>query len=62
MAIYTVCLGIALAVEASNKEDGIEKARAELQGYLDGSDGSEKMIAKDFDLYHVSELNMKGIV
>ncbi len=59
MTIYTVCLGITLAVDAKNKEEAVEKSRAELQDYLDGVDGNKRMDAKDFDLYDVSELYMK---
>lgn len=57
MTIYTVCLGITLAVDAKSKEEAIEKARAELQGYLDDRD--KRAIANDFDLYDVSELVVK---
>ncbi len=59
MTIYTVCFGITLAIEAKSKEAAIEKARAELQSYLDGGDGNKRMDAKDFDLYDVSELDVK---
>ncbi len=56
MTIYTVCLGITLALDAKSKEGAVEKAKAELQGYLDGVDGNKRMAAKDLDLYDVSEL------
>ncbi len=59
MTIYTVCLGVTLAIDGKSKEEAIEKARAELQGYLDGGDGNKRMAAKDFDLYDVSELYVK---
>ncbi len=63
MAIYTVCLGMTLAVEAEGKEEAIEKARAELQYELDHSIAGQERGAWEFDMYDVSKMaSYDGII
>ncbi len=63
MAIYTVCFGMTLAVEAEGKEEAIEKARAELQYELDHSIVGQERGAWEFDVYDVSKMGVRdGII
>ncbi len=56
MTIYTVCLGMTLAVAAENEEEAIEKARVELQGELDNGHPDKQRAAWNFDMYDVSKV------
>ncbi len=56
MTIYTVCLGMTLAVAAENEEEAIEKARVELQGELDNGHSDKQRAAWNFDMYDVSKV------
>lgn len=59
MAIYTVCLGMTLAVVAESKEEAVEKAREELQEEIDQGGGDLHRVAWNFDLYDISEMVLK---
>lgn len=62
MAVYAVCLGVTLAVEARSEEEAIESAKAELQHELENDAGQEKD-ALEFDVYDVSKVDVKdGII
>ncbi len=63
MAIYAVCLGLTLAVEANSEEEAIEIARANLQHELQNGIAGEERGTLEFDLYDVSKVNVRdGII
>lgn len=59
MAIYAVCLGMTLAVEANSGEEAIEMARAELQNELDHGIAGKERGAWEFDTYDVSKMEIR---
>jgi len=63
MPIYTVCLGITIAVEAKSEEEAIERAEAELQYEPKDGVAGQGRGALEFDVYDVSKVNVKdGVI